>query len=168
MKKNVIKVFTAILLPFVSVLSLWAVTIPEVGYGSDFSHFGTGSDDNAIEIYSGTLRSASVNVLSGTSDCCTLAFNGVSPQDAAQEFIDAGLGEDDLSTKLIEVMTECRSKGCSLGDAEAYATEFRVATGFGLGDQTAPVSTDVALMALFAGAYLAFALWRKKRSMAKI
>lgn len=32
----------------------------------------------------------------------------------------------------------------------------------------APVSTDVALMAIFAGAYLAFALWRKKRSMAKI
>lgn len=32
----------------------------------------------------------------------------------------------------------------------------------------APVSTDVALMAMFAGAYLAFALWRKKRSMAKI
>lgn len=30
------------------------------------------------------------------------------------------------------------------------------------------VSTDVALMAMFAGAYLAFALWRKKRSMAKI
>lgn len=32
----------------------------------------------------------------------------------------------------------------------------------------APVSTDVALMAMFAGAYLAFALWRKKRSVAKI
>lgn len=32
----------------------------------------------------------------------------------------------------------------------------------------APVSTDVALMAMFAGAYLAFALWRKKRSIAKI
>lgn len=168
MKKNVIKVFTAILLPFVSVLSLWAVTIPEVGYGSDFSHFGTGSDDNVIEIYSGTLRSASVNVLSGTSDCCTQAFNGVSPQNAAQEFIDAGLGEDDLSTKLIEVMLKCSRLGCSQEDAEAYATEFRNAVGDALGDQTVPVSTDIAFLALMLAAYLGFAAYRKKRSVAKI
>lgn len=37
-----------------------------------------------------------------------------------------------------------------------------------IGYYQAPVSTDVALMAMFAGAYLAFALWRKKRSVAKI
>lgn len=167
MKKNVIKVFTAILLPFVSVLSLWAVTIPEVGYGSDFSYLGTGSDDNAIEIYSGTLRSASVNVLSGASDCCTQAL-GKSPQDAAQEFIDGGSGENGLSTKAFEVMMECYNKGCSREEAEAYATEFRKAAGDALGDQTVPVSTDITFMALMLAAYLGFAAYRKKRSVAKI
>lgn len=80
-----------------------------------------------------------------------------------------------------DVVGECTDKGGELLDCQNYAVDvYNIAIGkyyetqLGLSDPTykgyygAPVSTDVALMAMFAGAYLAFALWRKKRSMAKI
>lgn len=81
-----------------------------------------------------------------------------------------------------DVVGECTDNGGDLLDCKNYAVDvYNIAIGqyykdsqLGLSKPTyedyyaAPVSTDVALMAMFAGAYLAFALWRKKRSMAKI
>lgn len=85
---------------------------------------------------------------------------------------------DDLVS---DVVSECTVKGGDLLDCQNYAVDvYNIAIGqyyetqLGITKPTykdyfaAPVSTDVALMALFAGAYLAFALWRKKRSVAKI
>lgn len=80
-----------------------------------------------------------------------------------------------------DVVSECTGKGGDLLDCKNYAVDvYNIAIGKYYETQlsptkptyedyfAAPVSTDVALMAMFAGAYLAFALWRKKRSMAKI
>lgn len=80
-----------------------------------------------------------------------------------------------------DVVRECTGKGGNLLDCKNYAVDvYNIAIGEYYETQlsptkptyedyyAAPVSTDVALMAMFAGAYLAFALWRKKRSMAKI
>lgn len=80
-----------------------------------------------------------------------------------------------------DVVGECTDKGGDLLDCKNYAVDvYNIAIGkyyetqLGSSKPTyedyfaAPVSTDVALMAMFAGAYLAFALWRKKRSVAKI
>lgn len=79
-----------------------------------------------------------------------------------------------------EITAECIQKGGDELDCQNYAVDVYnlalphfdytvspVSPSF-IGYFMAPVSTDVALMALFAGAYLAFALWRKKRSVAKI
>lgn len=80
-----------------------------------------------------------------------------------------------------DVVGECTYNGGDLLDCKNYAVDvYNIAIGqyyetdLGRPKPTykdyfaAPVSTDVALMAMFAGAYLAFALWRKKRSVAKI
>ena len=81
-----------------------------------------------------------------------------------------------------DVVGECTDKDGALLDCQNYAVDvYNIAIGQYYETQltpggpptykgyyAAPVSTDVALMALFAGAYLAFALWRKKRSVAKI
>lgn len=83
---------------------------------------------------------------------------------------------------VVDVVSECTDKDGDLLDCKNYAVDvYNIAIGqyykeSQLGGTkptyedyyAAPVSTDVALMALFAGAYLAFALWRKKRSVAKI
>lgn len=78
-----------------------------------------------------------------------------------------------------EITAECTQKGGDELDCQNYAVDvynlalpdfayFTEANPSFIGYFMAPVSTDVALMAMFAGAYLAFALWRKKRSVAKI
>lgn len=78
-----------------------------------------------------------------------------------------------------DVTAECTAKGGDELDCKNYAVDvYNLALPYFdysvdqnpsfIGYFMAPVSTDVALMAMFAGAYLAFALWRKKRSMAKI
>lgn len=79
-----------------------------------------------------------------------------------------------------DIVPQCTGKGGKLLDCQNYAVDvynlvipYLRGTALGIfptykGYYGAPVSTDVALMALFAGAYLAFALWRKKRSVAKI
>lgn len=84
---------------------------------------------------------------------------------------------------LVRVQNDCMSKGGRVEPCYNYAVDvynlaltsgyFQYGVGSDppprfIGYYPAPVSTDVALMAMFAGAYLAFALWRKKRSMAKI
>lgn len=97
-----------------------------------------------------------------------------------------GPGDEYYSPSIFEslvsdVEVECTGKGGDLLDCKNYAVDvYNIAIGeyyktqLGVTKPTyekyfaAPVSTDVALMAMFAGAYLAFALWRKKRSMAKI
>lgn len=80
-----------------------------------------------------------------------------------------------------EITAECTANGGDMLDCQNYAVDVynlalphfdytldpELKPSF-IGYFMAPVSTDVALMAMFAGAYLAFALWRKKRSMAKI
>lgn len=80
------------------------------------------------------------------------------------------------------VQNECILKGGRVEPCYNYAVDvynlaltsgyFQYGVGIDsptfIGYYQAPVSTDVALMALFAGAYLAFALWRKKRPVAKI
>lgn len=164
MKKNVIKVFTAILLPFVSVLSLWAVTIPDVGY-SDIV-FGTESGTDAIGLTPGTLRSTSLQ----STSCPEGKFG--SAYDLALAFCNKYTGkipESDITDKTGELMRDCLNSGCERSECFAYSTDFFNSVELITGNpHLAPVSTDVALMALFAGAYLAFAVWRKKRSMAKI
>ena len=164
MKKNVIKVFTAILLPFVSVLSLWAVTIPDVGY-SDIV-FGTESGTDAIGLTPGTLRSTSLQ-----STSCPEGIFG-SAYDLALAFCNTYTGtipESDISEKSGDLMRDCLDHNCGQSECLAYSTDFFNSVEAITGNpHLAPVSTDVALMAMFAGAYLAFALWRKKRSMAKI
>lgn len=78
-----------------------------------------------------------------------------------------------------DITAECTGNGGDELDCQNYAVDvynlalpyFAYSQGQNpsfIGYFMAPVSTDVALMAMFAGAYLAFALWRKKRSMAKI
>lgn len=80
-----------------------------------------------------------------------------------------------------EITAECIGKGGGELDCKNYAVDvYNLALpyfAYNVNPETepsfigyfmAPVSTDVALMAMFAGAYLAFALWRKKRSVAKI
>ena len=164
MKKNVIKVFTAILLPFVSVLSLWAVTIPDVGY-SDIV-FGTESGTDAIGLTPGTLRSTSLQ-----STSCPEGIFG-SAYDLALAFCNTYTGtipEFAISEKSGDLMRDCLNSDCPQSECWAYSTDFFNSVEAITGNpHLAPVSTDVALMAMFAGAYLAFALWRKKRSMAKI
>lgn len=164
MKKNVIKVFTAILLPFVSVLSLWAVTIPDVGY-SDIV-FGTESGTDAIGLTPGTLRSTSLQ-----STSCPEGIFGPA-YDHALEFCDRYTGtipESDIRDESGNLMRKCLSYDCDQIECLAYSADFFSSVEAITGNpHLAPVSTDVALMALFAGAYLAFALWRKKRSVAKI
>lgn len=115
---------------------------------------------------------------------------GESPADYAQKnWKRWGVGDGDAyyspnttyNSLLSDVVDECTDNGGALLDCQNYAVDvYNIAIGqyyetqLGLQDPTykgyfaAPVSTDVALMALFAGAYLAFALWRKKRSVAKI
>ena len=77
------------------------------------------------------------------------------------------------------VFSDCTAKGGKLLDCQNYAVDvYNISLQHYHYNQNqeptfigyfgAPVSTDVALMAMFAGAYLAFALWRKKRSVAKI
>lgn len=166
MKKNVIKVFTAILLPFVSVLSLWAVTIPDVGYGYSDIVFGTESGTDAIVLTPGTLRSTSLQSTSCPEDKFGSAY------DLALEFCNTYTGTipvSDISDKSANLMRDCLDCGCEHSECLAYSTDFYSSVEAITGNpHLAPVSTDVALMALFAGAYLAFALWRKKRSVAKI
>lgn len=166
MKKNIIKVFTAILLPFVSVLSLWAVTIPEVGYGSDFSYFGTGSDDNAIEIYSGTLRSTRAT---SVSDC--IAENYGSVDDQVQLFITKHPepSESDISDFNTKLMFGCAATCCDgvrCTECSDFATGVSTAISKYL-NPPVPVSTDIAFMALMLAAYLGFAAYRKKHFLAK-
>lgn len=78
-----------------------------------------------------------------------------------------------------DITKECTGNGGGELDCQNYAVDvynlalpyfayYQGANPSFIGYFMAPVSTDVALMALFAGAYLAFALWRKKRSVAKI
>lgn len=84
---------------------------------------------------------------------------------------------------LVGVQNECMKRGGEEEPCYNYAVDvYNLALTSGyfqyvlesgpppifIGYYPAPVSTDVALMAMFAGAYLAFALWRKKRSVAKI
>lgn len=115
---------------------------------------------------------------------------GISPDQYAQEnWKRWGVGTGDVYYSpettydglVSDVVSECTDKGGELLDCKNYAVDvYNIAIGkyyetqLGLSEPTykgyyaAPVSTDVALMAMFAGAYLAFALWRKKRSVAKI
>lgn len=78
-----------------------------------------------------------------------------------------------------DITKECTGNGGGELDCQNYAVDvynlalpyfayYQGANPSFIGYFMAPVSTDVALMAMFAGAYLAFALWRKKRSVAKI
>lgn len=99
----------------------------------------------------------------------------------AEEGGDVYYTPDIFGSLVSDVVGECTDNGGDLLDCKNYAVDvYNIAIGqyyetqLGVPKPTyekyfaAPVSTDVALMAMFAGAYLAFALWRKKRSMAKI
>lgn len=89
-------------------------------------------------------------------------------------------GRSTFDQIVADITAECIGNGGAELDCRNYAVDVYnlalpyfdytlspVSPSF-IGYFMAPVSTDVALMALFAGAYLAFALWRKKRSVAKI
>lgn len=89
-------------------------------------------------------------------------------------------GRSTFDQIVADITAECIGNGGAELDCKNYAVDVYnlalpyfdytlspVSPSF-IGYFMAPVSTDVALMALFAGAYLAFALWRKKRSVAKI
>lgn len=173
--------------------SVFAVSIPGGGLGTEdnfsdnyfyFDGFGLRSveqvgdtvvfDDKNVEVnlnpWEGTW-----NELTG-DDSAVEAMGGMTPGEYARRYCDNDwIITDTYEDILRDVTNEC---GTTVA-CQNYAVDvYNIAMGcmdYAMGDSptyvgyfAAPVSTDVALMAMFAGAYLAFALWRKKRSMAKI
>lgn len=166
MRKNIIKVFTAILLPFVFVLSLWAVTIPDVGYGYSYIVFGTESGTDAIELTPGTLRSTSLQ-----STSCPEGIFG-SAYDLALAFCNTYTGtipEFDITEKTGDLMRDCLYHNCERSECLAYSTDFYNSVEAITGNpHLAPVDTDVLFISFLICLYvIGFAAYRKKHFLAK-
>ena len=173
--------------------SVFAVSIPGGGLGtednfSDNYFYFDGFGLRSVEQVGDTVKfddenvDKNLNPWEGTWDELTgdgsavEAMGDMTPGDYARRYCDtywiSKVTYDDI---LRDVTAAC---GTTVA-CQNYAVDvYNIAMGcmeYAMGDIpiykgyfAAPVSTDVALMAMFAGAYLAFALWRKKRSMAKI
>ena len=177
--------------------SVFAVSIPGGGLGTEehvsddyfyFDGFGLRSAEQAGQLASeDNLWEGTWGTTGGGSNVAEAAMGAplqyVKENHTKYELTPVGTYDENLYGEylLTTVTQECVSKvgseyylDCQNYAVDVYNLMFQVANivlskdHYFKGYFAAPVSTDVALMAMFAGAYLAFALWRKKRSMAKI
>lgn len=178
--------------------SVFAVSIPGGGLGTEeyasddffyFDGFGLRSAEQVGQVASKDNPWEGTWDTTGGGGTSAVMAMGMPPAQYAQDnWKRWGVGTGDvyyspnIFDRLVsDVVSECTDNGGDLLDCQNYAVDvYNIAIGqyyetqLGITKPTyedyfaAPVSTDVALMALFAGAYLAFALWRKKRSVAKI
>lgn len=155
------------------------------------SPFVSGTTGEIAETWQGTW-----DELTG-DDSAVKAMGGMSPLDYSKKYADDKWSPSSYDLPdgtpipseyqgtfeqiVAEITAECIRNGGDELDCQNYAVDvYNLALPYFdysldpdlnpsfIGYFMAPVSTDVALMAMFAGAYLAFALWRKKRSVAKI